>query len=111
MLARRDGGSGHPPERHRPSSGTHVVELRFMHVPAKDVTRVSGPDAFFRLRRTGDVGPLLRRGGARMHEENIVFPDGERQAAEKCALPLAKLRLSPGNGGLRVVIQGIVGTT
>src|SRR3979409_2324783 len=54
-----DGGPWHRPEGHGPPTGTHVVELLFMHVSAKDVTGVSGPDAFFRFRRTGDVGTLL----------------------------------------------------
>jgi hypothetical protein len=81
-----------------------------MYVPAKDVTGVSGLDAFFRLRRIGDVGPLAGRGGTRMHEQHIVIPDGERQAGEKGALPFAKLGLRPGNGGLRARVQGIVGT-
>ena len=81
-----------------------------MDVSAKDVTQVSGPDALFRFRGTGDVGPLLGRRGAGMHEEDIVVSDSERQAAEERALLFAELSASPGNGGLCIIIQGIVGT-
>src|SRR5882672_5895071 len=34
----RDGGAGDRPERHRPPTGAHVVELLLMHVAAEDVT-------------------------------------------------------------------------
>src|SRR6266550_6152946 len=110
VLPGGDRGPWHRPEGHGSPAGTHVVELLFMHVSAKDVTQVSGPDALFRFRGTGDVGPLLGRRGAGMHEEDIVIPDSERQAAEEPALLFAELSASPGNGGLCVIVQGIVGT-
>src|SRR6266566_3630724 len=86
VLAGRDGRPWHRPERHGSPTGTQVVELLFMHVSAKNVTCVSGRDALLRFRRTGDVGPLIGLGGTGMHEEDIVIPDGERQATEKRAL-------------------------
>src|SRR5207253_10496115 len=110
VLPRRDGSPGHRPEGHGSSAGTHVVELLLMDMSTKDVTRVSGSDALFRFRWTGDVGPLLGRRGAGMHEEDIVIPDGERQGGEERALLFAKLSPSPGYGGLCVVVQVVVGS-
>src|SRR5207302_5129679 len=83
MLPGRDGGPWHRPEGHRSAACTHVVEHLLMDVSAKDVTQVSGPDALFRFRGTSDVGPLLGRRSAGMHEEHIVVSDSERQAAEE----------------------------
>ena len=71
-LAYGDRGAGYRPERHGLPARTGVVQLLFMHVSAKNVIGASGPDAFFRLCRTGDVSPPLRRGCAGMHEQDIV---------------------------------------
>ena len=111
VFSRGDRRAGYRPERHRASARAHVVELLFMHVSGKDVADVSSPHAFLRLRQARDINPLLGRGGAGVHEQNIVVPDNERQAREKGALLGAKLGLGPGDRGPRIGIERVVRTT
>ena len=107
VPGRRDGGAGHRLERHGVPARANVIEVRFMHVSAKNVISFCRDDAFFSLLGPGDVYPLIRRDCACVHEQNIVLPDGKGQTREEGALFFAKLCLRPGDRGLRAGIQEI----
>ena len=93
----------------RPPVRAHEVQPRLVHVAAEDVAGAAGAHALFRLRRSGDVDPAFRARGARVHEQDVVLPDGEGQPGEEGALPLAELRLRPDDGRLRAGVQRIGG--
>ena len=98
-------GSRYRSERHRMSTRTHVVQVWFMDVSTKDEIGIGRLDTFFRLFGTSNVSPISGCHGAGVHEQEIVLPCGKRQTCQKGFLPVAKLRLRPGDRDLRAGIE------
>src|SRR5215468_6015259 len=77
MLRRRNGRAGHGAKQQRFAVGAHVVQLLLVHVAADHEARVRRAHALARFAQAGDVDPLSRSRGARMHEQHVRVPDGQ----------------------------------
>src|SRR2546426_2225941 len=111
VLARRNGRAGHRAERQRIAGGAPVEQLLLVHVSAKNECGARRLHAVLRLPRPGDIRPALRRCSTGMNEQDVVVPDGERQAVQEGALPAAELRLRPGDRLLRGGVEAADGLT